>query len=94
MSNETPPDDPSPKSAVITDNEFSFQRGAGFTVEGYTHTIAARNKFVGVGGEGVLFKASVDVPPPPSPEPPSLPEPLPTLQPEPLPMRWPRPDSK
>ncbi|NEH44755.1 hypothetical protein GR215_23190 [Rhizobium leguminosarum] len=85
MSNEAPPDSPSPKSAVITDNEFSFQPGAGILVEGYNQTVTARNKIVGAGGDGFVLKAPADAPPPPDPKlertPEQIPAPTPSASP-------------
>ncbi|TBY69720.1 hypothetical protein E0H51_30540 [Rhizobium leguminosarum bv. viciae] len=69
MTNETPPDKQPPKSASITDNNFSFQPGAGVTLDGFHQTITSRNNFVGLGGDGLVIKAPVDVPPAPAPEP-------------------------
>ncbi|MGO6754883.1 hypothetical protein ACC761_36415 [Rhizobium ruizarguesonis] len=89
MSNENPPDEQSAKpikSAVITDNSFSFQPGAGVSVQGFNQTVTARNTFTGLGGEGLVIKASEEPPAPPPPEPTPQPAPLPTL--------WPEPETK
>ena len=86
MSNETLPNEQSPKSALITDNEISFQSGApGVSLRGVTHTVISRNKFIGLGGEGLVIDVSEGPSPPPPLGATPQPEPLPTLQPEPEP---------
>lgn len=56
-------------TALITDNDVSFQHGAGVSLRGATHTVISRNKFTDLGGEGLVIDLSEQLPPPPPPEP-------------------------
>ncbi|TAX91551.1 hypothetical protein ELH97_06260 [Rhizobium leguminosarum] len=47
------PNDSSPKSAIITDNDISFRPGGGQPIKGFQQVVQARNVYRGAGDMGI-----------------------------------------